>query len=32
VGRPLDARAEPVKCESWKSFLSRAYWETELQP
>ena len=28
----LSALSQSIKCESWKSFVSRAYWETELQP
>ena len=28
----LSALSHKVKCESWRSFLSRAYWETELEP
>jgi 5-methylcytosine-specific restriction endonuclease McrA len=28
----LSALSQPVRIESWKSFLSRAYWEMELEP
>lgn len=28
----LSHLAQPVRVESWKNFLSRAYWETELEP
>jgi len=28
----LSALSQPARCESWKSFLNRAYWEAELEP
>ena len=28
----LSAFSQPARIESWKSFLSRAYWEAELEP